>query len=67
MAETVLNQQGSKLEPGTDTQRQNIHLRRMVGVILSIVMIALTIYVLNLQNQNYNILSKSTEHGINCQ
>lgn len=59
MAETVLNQQGSKLDPGTDTQRQNLYLRRMVGVILSIVMIALTIFVVNLQNQNYNVLFKS--------
>ncbi len=61
MAETLLNQQESKLEPGADTQRQNNHLKRIAGIILSIIMIALTGYVLNLQNQNSNILSKSTD------
>ena len=61
MAETVLNQQEPKLDPNTDTQRQNNHLKRIVGVILFLVMIALTIYVLSLQHQNFNILSKSTD------
>jgi DNA repair exonuclease SbcCD ATPase subunit len=61
VAETVLNQQESKIEPVVDTRRQNNHLKRIVGVILSVVMIALTIYVLHLQNQNFNILSRSTD------
>ena len=61
MAETVLNQQESKIEPNLDNQRQNSHLKKIVGIILSLVMIALTAYVLNLQHQNYNILSKSTD------
>jgi septal ring factor EnvC (AmiA/AmiB activator) len=60
VAETVLNQQESKLEPSTDTQRQNNHLKRIAGIILSLIMIALTGYVLNLQNQNTSILSSST-------
>ena len=47
-----------------NTQHQNSHLKRIVGVILSLVMIALTIYVLNLQNQNFNILSKSTDMAL---
>jgi len=61
VAETVLNQQESKIDLNTDNQRQNNHLKKIVGVILSIVMIALTIYVLKLQNQNNSILSKSTD------
>ncbi len=61
MAETVLNQQESRLDTSTDTQRQNSHFKRIAGVILSLVMIALTIYVLNLQHQNFNVLSKSTD------
>jgi len=63
VAETVLNQnqQEPKLDTSVDTQRQNLHLKRIVGIILSVIMIALTIYVLNLQNQNSTILSKSTD------
>ena len=64
MAETVLNQQEPKLDPSADTQRQNNHLKRIVGIILSLVMIALTVYVLNLQNQNSNILSRSTDMAL---
>jgi len=61
VAETVLNQQEPRLEPSTDTKRQNGHLMKIVGGILSLVMIVLTIYVLNLQHQNFKILSKSTD------
>jgi len=59
--ETLLNQQESKLDPGVDAKQQNIYLKKIVGIILSVVMIALTIFVLNLQNQNYNTLFKSTD------
>ena len=61
MAETVLHQQEPKLDASTDSQRQNNHFKKIVGIILSLIMIALTGYVLNLQNQNSNILSKSSE------
>jgi len=64
VAETVLNQQEPKLESKVETQRQNIYLKRIVGVVLSLVMIVLTVYVLNLQHQNYNILSQSTEMAL---
>ncbi len=64
MAETVLNQQEPKLDPSVDTQRQNSHFKKIVGVILSLVMIALTVYVFNLQHQNYNILSQSTDMAL---
>jgi len=61
VAETLLNQQESKFDQRTDTQRQNSHLKRIIGAILSLGLIALTIYVLHLQNQNFNILFKSTD------
>jgi len=57
----VLNQQESKLDPGRGSQRQNRHFKKIAGVILSLGLIALTIYVLNLQHQNFNILSQSTD------
>jgi DNA repair exonuclease SbcCD ATPase subunit len=44
-----------------DTQRQNSHLKKIAEVILFLVMIALTVYVLSLQHQNFNILFKSTD------
>jgi hypothetical protein len=61
VVETVLNQQASRLDPSKGTIRQNRQLMRITGVILFLVMIAMTIYVLNFQNQNFNILSKSTD------
>ena len=61
MAETLLNQQEPRLAPGTDTQRQNNHLEKIIGAVLSLVMIALTIYVLSLQRQNLNVLSKTAD------
>jgi septal ring factor EnvC (AmiA/AmiB activator) len=61
VAETVLNRQEPRLDPGTDTQRQNSYFKRIVGVILFLIIITLTIYALSLQHQNFNILSKSTD------
>ncbi len=49
-----------------DTQRQNSHLKKIVGGILSLLMIVLTIYVLNLQNQNSNVLFKSTDMALSA-
>ncbi len=66
MAETVLNQQESKLDMSTDNQRQKNHLKKIVGVILSLVMLGLTIFVLKLQDQNYNLLSKSTDLALSA-
>jgi chromosome segregation ATPase len=66
VAETVLNQQESKIETGLNTERQNNHILKIVGIVLSLVMIALTIYVLNLQHQNYKILSQSTNLALNA-
>ena len=66
MAETVLNQQETKIETNADSQRQNSHLKKIVGIILSLVMIFLTIYVLNLQHQNFNILSQSTDLALSA-
>jgi len=61
VAETVLNQQEPKLDPKSDIQRQSLHLKKIVGIILCLVMLGLTVYVLKLQNQNFNILANSTQ------
>ena len=61
MAETVLNQQEPNLDTNMDTGIQNKHIKKIVGLVLSLVMIVLTVFVLNLQRQNNNILAKSTE------
>ena len=61
MAETLLNQQEQKMDEVVDGQKQNIFLKRAVGLILSGVMIALTVYVINLQNQNNRILSRTND------
>lgn len=66
MAETVLNQQESKLDPGADAQRQNNHFMKIVGIILSLVMIVLTIYVFHVQNQNFKTLTRSTELALSA-
>jgi len=66
VAETVLNHQESKFEPNTDNQRQNTRSLKIIGVILSLVMIGLTIYVLNLQHQNAKILSRSSDLALSA-
>ncbi len=58
--ETAVKQE-SKLDMNTDNQRQNTHLKRIIGILLSVVMIALTVYVLKLQHQNNNTLFQSTD------
>jgi len=66
VAETLLNQQEPKMGNSTDSSSKNNRLKKIIGVILSLVMIALTIYVLNLQRQNSNILSKSTDLALSA-
>ncbi|MBF0570282.1 MAG: hypothetical protein HQL12_00275 [Candidatus Omnitrophica bacterium] len=61
MAETVLNQQEPKLDTSVETRRQHTYFKRLVGIILSLIMIAMTVFVLNLQNQNSSVLSKSVQ------
>ncbi len=61
MAETVLNQQEQKLDGAVDRKEQNNRLKKIIGVILSVVMVALTVYVMALHNQNYHILARTTE------
>jgi chromosome segregation ATPase len=61
VAETVLNPQAQKLDSSTDGKQQKNRLKMILGVILSLVMVALTVYVLSLQSQNYNILSRTTD------
>lgn len=66
MAETVLNQQEPKLDTTVDARRQNNRLKRIVGIILSLALIGLAVYVFNLQLQNANILSLSTDMALNA-
>ena len=61
MAETVLNQQEQKLDPSADGKEQKVRLKRIVGLMLSVVMVGLTVYVLNLQNHNSRTLADSTD------
>src|SRR5205814_691573 len=64
VAETLLNQQEQKLDQivgGGGAKKPNTSLRRVIGLICSGVMIALTAYVLNLQHQNYDRLSQTAQ------
>lgn len=61
MAETVLNSQEQKNDQVKDGQHQNNTLKKIIGVILTVIMLGLTAYVLNLQNQNYSTLNQSGE------
>lgn len=61
MAETLLNQQEQKINQIQDAQKQSAALKRVIGIIMSIVMVAVTAYVFNLQSQNYNTLTKTNE------
>ncbi|MBF0504533.1 MAG: hypothetical protein HQL14_05445 [Candidatus Omnitrophica bacterium] len=66
MAETVLNQQESKVDPILDTHAQNIRLKRIIGIILSLILIGLAAFVFYLQNQNSDILSQTTDLSLNA-
>ncbi len=66
MTESVLNQQDTKLDSTNDAQRQAVRLRRIIGVILSVVMMGLTIFVLNLQHQNLRLFEQSSELALNA-
>lgn len=64
MAETVLNPQepevaSKRLE--TAPQSSNHNPKRAIGIVLSILMLALTAYVLKLQNLNNSTLAQSTQ------
>jgi chromosome segregation ATPase len=60
VAETALKPEEKRLDPTTDNNRQNKRLMKIIGVILSVIMVVLTVYVLNVQNQNYRTLSKTS-------
>ena len=61
MAETVLNQQEQKNNQSNDTQHQNNTLKKIIGGILTVIMLALTAYVLNLQSQSYSTMTESSD------
>ena len=66
MAETVLNQEEKKINSKrSPEQKKNRFQRinRILGIILSIVMIGLTAFVLKLQHENNQVLNQSTDVG----
>ena len=69
MAESVLNQEEQKLNTksqGPENKGRAYQIRRILGIILSILMIGLTAYVLKLQHENNQILAKSTDVALNA-
>lgn len=60
MAETILNQEEQTLDTAIDNKKkQSSNLKKIIGIVLSVIMVGLTIYVLVMQNQNYRTLSSS--------
>jgi septal ring factor EnvC (AmiA/AmiB activator) len=66
VAETVLNQQEPKIDPELDARGQNNNLGRIIAIILCVILVGLTVYVFNLQRQNFITLSRSTELALNA-
>ncbi len=67
MTESVLNREEQKIDMNkNDKQKGNdsIKTKRIVGIVLSVLMIGLTAYVLKLQNDNVQLLSQSTESAL---
>ena len=60
MAETVLNQTEQRIDQNLDGQKQKFALKRTFGLVLSVLMIALTAYVFKLQNENDRVLNQAT-------
>lgn len=60
MADSASNEQDQKNATANDGRKQNNTLKTIIGGILIVIMLALTGYVLNLQNQNYAVLNQST-------
>lgn len=62
MAETLLNNQEQKhMDAGTNTAKKNDGWKKIIGLALSAIMIALTAFVLTLQNHNYRTLTQTTD------
>lgn len=63
MAESVLNQEEQKAQGNNkqSDQARSTKMKRILGLVLSVLMIALTVYVLKLQNENAQILGQSSE------
>ena len=64
MAESVLNQEEQKIGNARSEKRNGknfYQLKRVMGIILSLLMIGLTVFVLKLQHENTQIFSESTD------
>ncbi len=60
MAETVLNEQQHGIDSSSDAHQQKQNFKRILGVILTFVMIALSVYVYQLFEHNTQTLTQST-------
>ena len=61
MAQTALKQEEQRSDPSTDGREQKARLKRITGLILSVIMVALTAYVLNEQNRYAGTLARSMD------
>ena len=67
MAETALKDpRQRKTDHSNNRRQQNQRLQKIIGAILSLVMVALTIYVFGIQNQNYHTLSRSSDLSVSA-
>ncbi len=66
VAETVLNQQEAKLDSSSDAKQQSARLKKIIGIILSVVLVGVTLYVLNLQHQNAKLFEQSSDLALNA-
>jgi chromosome segregation ATPase len=61
VAESVLNQEEHKIQGKDKKAVDSTKMKRILGLVLSVLMIALTVYVLKLQNENSQIFNQSSE------
>lgn len=65
--ESVPNEHDQKNAVANDGKKQKNTLKTIIGGILTVIMLVLTGYVLNLQNQNYAVLSQSSDLSLRAQ
>ncbi len=66
MAESVLNQTEQKVDSAIDNRNQKTSLKRVMGIILSIVMIGLSVYVYNLMKDQTDVLNRSSDLALSA-
>ena len=66
MAETVLNQEEQKTGQGGDAKQQSMRLKRIIGILLSVVLLSLAIFVFNLSHQNSATYESASTLALNA-